>query len=41
MCDEIVKLQPKRQMNDGQMYEVFRKCFGSKKAIKYKVSFCN
>ena len=37
MCEEIIKLQPKRQMNENNIYEVFRKCFGTKKAIKYKV----
>lgn len=38
-CDEMDKLKPKRlPLTDIQIHEQFKKNFGNKKAIKYKVS---
>ena len=38
MCEEISKLKPKRfPVPEGQIFELFKKYFGLKKAMKYKV----
>ena len=39
-CEEMDKLKPKRlPIGDQNIHEQFKKNFGYKKAIKYKVSF--
>jgi hypothetical protein len=38
MTEDLSKLKPKRlPMNDYQIYDLFKKHFGNKKATKYKV----
>ena len=42
LTDDLVKLKPKRlPMNEYQIYDLFKRLVGYKKATKYKVSLNN